>query len=207
MRAGYHSCSQKMTRRGECQRAGGITTYQTWLYYYDSETKQQSSMWTVRGSAPPKKVRVRKSAGKHMCIMFMDQKGILLKHFVPDGQTVNSSYYSKVCLVICFCSNLTCFIESHSPTILANRCQILVSAQYSIQLLFVLRKPLVIGQFSFFFSAFHWSPSISKLHMTGALHQDYGIIQGFINHHQSSNLGLQYPSSRLQHHTRFANES
>lgn len=84
-------------------RAGGenfldriITTDETWLYYYDPETKQQSSIWTTKGSAPPKKAKVCKSAGKHMCIMFMDRKGILLTHFVPNGQTVNSAYYSKV---------------------------------------------------------------------------------------------------------------
>ena len=73
-----------------------ITCDETWLYYYDPETKQQSSVWTVKGTAPPKKARVCKSAGKHMCIMFMDRKGILLTHFVPAGETVNSAYYSKV---------------------------------------------------------------------------------------------------------------
>lgn len=73
-----------------------ITCDETWLYYYDSETKHQSSAWAVRETASPKKARVCKSAGKHMCIMFMDRNGILLSHFVPDGQTVNSAYYSKV---------------------------------------------------------------------------------------------------------------
>ena len=73
-----------------------ITTDETWLYFYDPETKQQSSVWTVKGSAPPKKARVSKSAGKRMCIMFMDRTGIILTHFVPEDQTVNSSYYSKV---------------------------------------------------------------------------------------------------------------
>lgn len=84
-------------------RAGGdrfleriITCDETWLYYYDPETKQQSSVWAVKGTAPPTKARVSKSGGKHMCIMFMDRDGILLSHFVPHGQTVNAAYYSKV---------------------------------------------------------------------------------------------------------------
>ena len=44
----------------------------------------------------------------------------------------------------------------------------MVSALYSVQIVPVLRKHLVNGQFSLFrlFSAFHWSPSISKPHMT-----------------------------------------
>ena len=76
-----------------------ITTHETWLYYYDPETKQQSSMWAVKGLAPPKQARECKSVGKHMCILFMDRKGILLSHFVPHGQKVNSAYYSKVSCV------------------------------------------------------------------------------------------------------------
>ena len=73
-----------------------VTTDETWLYYYDPETKQQSSQWVTKGSGPPEKARVCKSAGKTMCIMFMDRSGILLTHFVPRGQTVNAAYYSKV---------------------------------------------------------------------------------------------------------------
>lgn len=61
-----------------------ITTDETWLHFYDPETKQQSSMWTLKGNPPPKKAKVCKSSGKNMCIMFMDRKGILLSHFVPD---------------------------------------------------------------------------------------------------------------------------
>ena len=94
------SASQAFLKRW---KAGGdnflnriITTDETWLYYYDPETKQRSSVWAVKGLAPPKKAHVCKSVGKHMCIMFMDRMGILLSHFVPHGQTDNSAYYSKV---------------------------------------------------------------------------------------------------------------
>ena len=30
-----------------------ITTDETWLYYYDPETKQQSSQWVMKGQGPP----------------------------------------------------------------------------------------------------------------------------------------------------------
>lgn len=75
-----------------------ITTDETWLQYYDPETKQQSSMWTINGNppSPHKKARVCKSSGKNMSIMLMDRKGILLSHFVPEKQTMNSTYFSKV---------------------------------------------------------------------------------------------------------------
>lgn len=73
-----------------------ITTDETWLSHFDPETKQQSGMWKRKGSPPPKKARVTKSAGKHMFIMFMDMRGMILTHAVPSGQTVNAYYYSKV---------------------------------------------------------------------------------------------------------------
>ena len=71
-----------------------ITTDKTWLYYYDLETKQESSQWVTKGQGPPEKTRVCNSAGKIMCVVFMDRKGILLK-LVPLGKTINAAYYSK----------------------------------------------------------------------------------------------------------------
>ena len=68
---------------------------ETWLYLYDPETKQDSSVWLESGSPPPKKARVSKSSGKIM-LMFLDVKGVLLAHFVPEGTTINAAYYSKV---------------------------------------------------------------------------------------------------------------
>lgn len=73
-----------------------VTTDETWLYHYDPETKQQSSTWKKKTSPPPLKAKVRKSARKNMFIFFMDINGILLVHAVPEGQTVNAEYYSRV---------------------------------------------------------------------------------------------------------------
>ena len=73
-----------------------ITTDETWLHYYDPEGKRESSVWKTAGTPPPKKAKVSKSAGKHMFMMFMDRHGMILTHAVPDGQTVNAEYYSKV---------------------------------------------------------------------------------------------------------------
>ena len=73
-----------------------ITTDETWLRHFDSETKAMSSVWKTPRTPPPKKARVQKSAGKHMFIFFMNQHGMILQHRVPDGQTVTAAYYSKV---------------------------------------------------------------------------------------------------------------
>ena len=72
-----------------------ITSDETWLHFYDPETKQQSSVWKSSDSPPPKKAKKTRSIGKEMYIMFMDRQGMLLTHAVPRGETVNSEYYSK----------------------------------------------------------------------------------------------------------------
>lgn len=77
-----------------------VTADETWLYYYDPETKQQSSQWKCSDSPPPKKARCTRSMGKHMFIVFFDMNGPILMHAVPKGKTVTGNYYAKVITII-----------------------------------------------------------------------------------------------------------
>jgi hypothetical protein len=70
--------------------------YETWLYYYDPETKQQLMEWRQSGSLCPKIFRVQKSAGKVLASVFWDQDGILLIDYLPTGLTINAEYYSPL---------------------------------------------------------------------------------------------------------------
>ena len=72
-----------------------VTMDETWLYQYDTETKQQSMEWRHSGSPRPKKFRVQKSAGKVLASMFWDQDGILID-YLPKGRTINAEYYSSL---------------------------------------------------------------------------------------------------------------
>ena len=83
-----------------------ITTDETWVHYYEPESKRESMVWKHRDSPPPMKAKACKSMGKVMCIVFMDASGILLVHMVPAGVTVNSAYYSKVRKIILWIFNL-----------------------------------------------------------------------------------------------------
>jgi len=87
---------QSYQREGDTFLDRIITTDESWFYYLDPETKSQSSVWKHTSSPPPKKARVTKSVGKHMFILFMDWKGMLLTHAVPKEETVNADYYCKV---------------------------------------------------------------------------------------------------------------
>jgi len=73
-----------------------VTMDETWLYHYDPETKQQSMEWQHSSSPRPKKFRVRKSAGKVLALIFWDQDGILLIHYLLKGKTINTEYYSSL---------------------------------------------------------------------------------------------------------------
>jgi len=69
---------------------------ETWLYHYDLETKQQSTEWRHNGSSRPKNSECRKSAGKVLASIFLNQDGILLIDYLPKGQTINAEYYSSL---------------------------------------------------------------------------------------------------------------
>ena len=73
-----------------------VTFDETWLYHYEPETKQQSMEWRHSGSPRPKKFRLQKSAGKFLASIIWDQGGILLIHYLPKGQTINTEYYSSL---------------------------------------------------------------------------------------------------------------
>ena len=99
-------CSEEFVRwyerEGEEFLSRIITTDETWLWHFDPETKAQSCIWKTPATPPPKKARLQKSGGKHMFMFFMDRKGMILQHQVPDGQTVTASYYSKVSISLMF---------------------------------------------------------------------------------------------------------
>jgi len=69
---------------------------ETWLYHSDPETKQKSMEWRHSGSPRAKELRVQKSAGKVLALVFWDQDGILLIDYLPKGQTINEEYYSSL---------------------------------------------------------------------------------------------------------------
>ena len=52
--------------------------------------------WWHSGSLHPKKFRVQKSAGKVLASIFWAQDGILLIDYLPNGQTINTEYYSSL---------------------------------------------------------------------------------------------------------------
>jgi len=73
-----------------------ITCDETWIFQYDPETKRQSMHWKTPGTPRSKKARMSKSKFKAMLTVFFDIKGIILAEWVPEGQTVNQTYYIEL---------------------------------------------------------------------------------------------------------------
>ena len=69
---------------------------ESWIYYYDPDTKRQSSQWKHAGSPRPKKARRSKSIHKLLVILLFDSTGMIYMHWVPTGLTINNEYYVEV---------------------------------------------------------------------------------------------------------------
>ena len=93
-------CSEQLLKRfereGEKFMDRIVTVDETWISLYTPETKAQSTMWKTPGSPFPKKFKMSQSTKKQMSVVFFDARGVILAHAVPQGQTVDAAYYTKV---------------------------------------------------------------------------------------------------------------
>jgi histone-lysine N-methyltransferase SETMAR len=73
-----------------------ITGDESFLYYYQPESKQSSKEWKRADSPPPTKLKQAKSVGKVLYSFFWDHKGIILKEPTPAGVTITKEYYANI---------------------------------------------------------------------------------------------------------------
>ena len=73
-----------------------ITVDESWVYGCDMETKVQSSQWTSKTSPRPKKAHQVRSKIKVLLAVFFDACGVVHHEYLPEGSTVNQTYYIEV---------------------------------------------------------------------------------------------------------------
>ena len=73
-----------------------ITGDESWVYGYDVETKVQSLQWTRKTTPRPKKARQVRSKIKVLLTVFFDAGGVVHHEYLPEGSTVNQTYYIEV---------------------------------------------------------------------------------------------------------------
>ncbi|CAH2086440.1 unnamed protein product [Euphydryas editha] len=67
---------------------------ETWIYYFDPKTKQQSVTWKRASSPTPKKFKVSNSSGKVTALVFWDAEGITMVEYLEKGATITGSHYA-----------------------------------------------------------------------------------------------------------------
>jgi len=73
-----------------------VTGDETWVHYSQPETKKANKEWRHTSSPKPKKFRTQPSAGKVMLTLFWDERGVILEHYMPRGNTVTSATYADL---------------------------------------------------------------------------------------------------------------
>jgi len=69
---------------------------ETWVHYHQPETNKAREEWRNTSSPKPKKFRTQPSAGKVILTPFWDKRGVILKHYMPRGNTVTGTTYADL---------------------------------------------------------------------------------------------------------------
>ena len=85
-----------MNNNWEVLKRRFVTGNETWIHHYDPETKEQSKQWKHQQSPPPKKFKVKPSAGKIMSTIFYDAEGVVLIDYLAHKTTVTGTYYAQL---------------------------------------------------------------------------------------------------------------
>jgi histone-lysine N-methyltransferase SETMAR len=70
-----------------------VTGDETWIYAYDPETKQQSTVWVFEDEPAPTKVTRSRSATKQMVAVFFRKSGPVAAIPLVKQRTVNAEWY------------------------------------------------------------------------------------------------------------------
>ena len=91
--------SEKNLRKYEEDKAAFITAITTqdesFLNWYEPESKQESSQWRTREEGPPLKFKKVASAGKVLGSIFWDREGVIKSDYIEQGNTVNGPLYAQ----------------------------------------------------------------------------------------------------------------
>lgn len=89
----------KKYNRGDSKAVYNIYTGdESWIYAYDPETKQQSTVWVFQNEPNPTKVTRAKSTLKQMVACFFGINGHVATVPLENRKTVNSDWYTTICL-------------------------------------------------------------------------------------------------------------
>ena len=77
-----------------------VTTDETWIHYFISESNRQLAEWTAAGESRPKRPKTQTSAGMVLASVFWDDQGIFFIDYLEKGRTINSEYYIALLVLL-----------------------------------------------------------------------------------------------------------
>lgn len=75
-----------------------VTGDETWIFEYDTETKQQSAVLLFPDVTPPVKFMRARSVGKRMTAVFFLRSGLTAVVSLKERHMVNANSYTTVCM-------------------------------------------------------------------------------------------------------------
>lgn len=75
-----------------------VTGDESWIYAYEPESKQQSTVWVFQSEPNPTKVVRARSTAKQMVACFFRKTGHVATIPLEQRRTVNSEWYTTICL-------------------------------------------------------------------------------------------------------------
>ena len=75
-----------------------VTGDESWLYTYEAETKQQSTVWVFEDEPNPTVVALGKITSKQMMACFFCKTDHVATVPLEHRRTVNSEWYTTICL-------------------------------------------------------------------------------------------------------------
>ena len=73
-----------------------VTCNESWIYCYDPETRDRVPSGSMLAFSDPRKPHRANPPTNFWWSLFFDSTGMIYKHWVPTGQTVNKEYYVEV---------------------------------------------------------------------------------------------------------------
>ncbi|XP_055316153.1 histone-lysine N-methyltransferase SETMAR-like [Sitodiplosis mosellana] len=93
---------KKYNRGGSNAVYNIYTVDESWIYAYEPETKQQSTVWVFQDEPNPTKVVRGRSTSKQMIACFFGINGHVATVPLQERRTVNSEWYTTICLPTVF---------------------------------------------------------------------------------------------------------
>ncbi|CAK9815952.1 Histone-lysine N-methyltransferase SETMAR [Anthophora plagiata] len=100
-RARVNWCKEMLKKynRGASKAVYNIYTGdESWIYAYEPESKQQSTVWVFQDEPNPTKVVRARSTSKQMVACFFGKSGHVATVPLENRRTVNSEWYTTICL-------------------------------------------------------------------------------------------------------------